>query len=204
MGHRPDPPPDVESGPNPGGPHRRGRRIGRCRDGAWHSSSRPSSRSCCRSRADRSRTSRSPCPVSCRRSVSGSSPSCRSSSIPVLIAVLTRSMSLAFLLTVLFFVADLALTGSAQFWQASPVPWVPAVTVTGSISRLLLGVRGSIPGLTGAAVGLPGRAARLVGPAGCRRDRTVPAHRHQRIGGAAWRSPRTHWSSSSWRSTSTS
>ena len=48
-------------------------------------------------------------------------------------------MSLAFLLTVLFFVADLALTGSAQFWLESPVPWVPAVTVTGSISRLLLG-----------------------------------------------------------------
>ena len=60
-------------------------------------------------------------------------------SIPVLVAVLSRSMSLAFLLTVLFFVADLALTGSAQFWLASPVPWIPAVTVTGSISRLLLG-----------------------------------------------------------------
>ncbi len=59
--------------------------------------------------------------------------------IPILIAVLTRSMTLAFLLIVLFFVADLALTGSAQFWQASPLPWVPAVTVTGSISRLLLG-----------------------------------------------------------------
>jgi hypothetical protein len=59
--------------------------------------------------------------------------------IPVLIAVLARSMSFAFLLTVLFFVADLAVTGAAQFWQASPLPWVPTVTVTGSISRLLLG-----------------------------------------------------------------
>jgi ABC-type transport system involved in multi-copper enzyme maturation permease subunit len=60
-------------------------------------------------------------------------------SIPILIAVLARSMSFAFLLTLLFFVADLAVTGAAQFWQASPLPWVPTVTVTGSISRLLLG-----------------------------------------------------------------
>lgn len=57
--------------------------------------------------------------------------------IPILIAVLAGSMSLAFLLTLLFFVADIAVTGAGQFWQASPLPWVPAVTVTGSISRLL-------------------------------------------------------------------
>lgn len=60
-------------------------------------------------------------------------------SIPILIAVLARSMSFAFLLTLLFFVADLAVTGAAQFWQASPLPWVPTVTVTGAISRLMLG-----------------------------------------------------------------
>lgn len=57
--------------------------------------------------------------------------------IPFLVAVLARSIGIAFLLTLLFFVADLAVTGAAQFWQASPFPWVPAVTVTGSISRLL-------------------------------------------------------------------
>ena len=104
-------------------------------------------------------------------------------SIPILIAVLTRSMSLAFLLTVLFFVADLALTGSAQFWQASPLPWVPAVTRHRLDLATAPRVRGPIPGLAGAAVGVPGRAACLVGAAGRRRDRAVPPHRHQRIGG---------------------
>jgi hypothetical protein len=58
--------------------------------------------------------------------------------IPVLMAVLSRSIGFAFLLTLLFFVADLAVTG-APFWSTSPVPWLPAVTVSGSISRLLGG-----------------------------------------------------------------
>ena len=56
--------------------------------------------------------------------------------IPVLIAVLARSTSLSFLLVILFFVADLAVTG-APFWSGSPVPWIPALTVSGSIARLL-------------------------------------------------------------------
>ena len=51
-------------------------------------------------------------------------------------AVLARSTSLAFLLVVLFFAVDLAVT-AAPFWPASPIPWIPALTVSGSISRLL-------------------------------------------------------------------
>ena len=58
--------------------------------------------------------------------------------IPVLMAILARAIGAAFLLTLLFFVADLALTG-APFWPSSPVPWVPALTVSGSIGRLLGG-----------------------------------------------------------------
>ncbi len=56
--------------------------------------------------------------------------------IPALLAVLTRSMSLAFLLTVLLLAADLALA-STPFWTTSPIPWLPALTITGSINRLL-------------------------------------------------------------------
>ena len=79
MGHRPDPPPDVESGPHPGGPHRRGRRDGRCRDGAG---TRP------RGHHPVPAVGRGPTApglrgararISCRRSVCGSSPSCHSS-----------------------------------------------------------------------------------------------------------------------------
>lgn len=58
--------------------------------------------------------------------------------IPVLMAILARAIGAAFLLTLLFFVADLALTG-APFWPSSPVPWMPALTVSGSIARLLGG-----------------------------------------------------------------
>lgn len=58
--------------------------------------------------------------------------------IPVLMAILARAIAPAFLLTLLFFVADLAVTG-APFWPSSPVPWVPALTISGSISRLLGG-----------------------------------------------------------------
>jgi hypothetical protein len=56
--------------------------------------------------------------------------------VPVLMAVLARSTSLAFLFVVLFFAVDLAIT-AAPFWPASPMPWIPALTVSGSISRLL-------------------------------------------------------------------
>jgi len=58
--------------------------------------------------------------------------------VPVLMAVLARSIGFAFLLTVLFFVADVAITG-APIWASSPTPWIPAVTISGSISRLLGG-----------------------------------------------------------------
>jgi hypothetical protein len=58
--------------------------------------------------------------------------------IPVLMAVVARSIGAAFLLTLLFFVADLAITG-APIWVTSPAPWVPAVTVAGSVSRLIGG-----------------------------------------------------------------
>jgi ABC-type transport system involved in multi-copper enzyme maturation permease subunit len=56
--------------------------------------------------------------------------------VPVLMAVLARSTSLAFLFVVLFFAVDLGVT-AAPFWPASPAPWIPALTVSGSISRLL-------------------------------------------------------------------
>ena len=58
--------------------------------------------------------------------------------IPVLMAILARAIGAAFLLTLLFFVADLALTG-APFWPSSPTPWVPALTIAGSMTRLLGG-----------------------------------------------------------------
>ena len=56
--------------------------------------------------------------------------------IPALLAVLTRSISVAFLLTVLFIAADLALAAT-PFWTTSPVPWFPALTISGSIIRLI-------------------------------------------------------------------
>jgi hypothetical protein len=56
--------------------------------------------------------------------------------VPVLMAVVARSIGFAFLLVLLFFAADLAVTG-ASFWSTSSLPWVPAMTVSGSISRLL-------------------------------------------------------------------
>ena len=56
--------------------------------------------------------------------------------IPALLAVLTRSISVAFLLTVLFIAADLALA-STPFWSTTPVPWAPALTLSGSIIRLI-------------------------------------------------------------------
>ena len=58
--------------------------------------------------------------------------------IPVLAAILARAIGFAFLLTLLFFAADLAVTG-APFWSTSPTPWMPALTVSGSISRLFGG-----------------------------------------------------------------
>ena len=57
-------------------------------------------------------------------------------SIPVLISVISRSTGVGFLLTILVFVVDLAMTGT-PFWRDGPAPWVPALTISGSISRLL-------------------------------------------------------------------
>ena len=73
--------------------------------------------------------------------------------IPVLVAILARSTALAFLLTLLFFVADLAITG-APFWSLSPAPWMPALTVSGSISRLLGGSDVPLASLAPAAVSI--------------------------------------------------
>jgi ABC-type transport system involved in multi-copper enzyme maturation permease subunit len=56
--------------------------------------------------------------------------------IPALLSILARSTGLAFLLTLLFFGADVAFTG-APFWHGTAAAWIPAVTVSGSISRLL-------------------------------------------------------------------
>lgn len=58
--------------------------------------------------------------------------------IPALMAVLGRSTGLGFILTLLVLVGDLAVTG-APIWPSSPIPWLPAVTLTGSIGRLLGG-----------------------------------------------------------------
>jgi hypothetical protein len=58
--------------------------------------------------------------------------------IPAFMAVVARSIGTAFLLTLLLFVADVAVTG-APFWSTSPVPWVPAITLSGSVSRLIGG-----------------------------------------------------------------
>ena len=59
-------------------------------------------------------------------------------SIPALMAVLGRSTAAAFILTLLFVVADLAITG-LPVWMDSPAPWVRVLTVSGSITRLLGG-----------------------------------------------------------------
>ena len=56
--------------------------------------------------------------------------------VPVLMAVLARSTTFAFLFVVLFFAGDLAVT-AAPFWSTSPMPWIPALTVSGSILRLI-------------------------------------------------------------------
>jgi ABC-2 family transporter protein len=58
--------------------------------------------------------------------------------IPAFMAVLARSTGAAFLLTVLLFFADVAITG-APVWVGTPASWVPAVTVTGATTRLLAG-----------------------------------------------------------------
>lgn len=58
--------------------------------------------------------------------------------VPALASVIARGTGLALLLTILFFVADLAVAG-APFWAGSPLSWFPAVTFTGASSRLLGG-----------------------------------------------------------------
>jgi hypothetical protein len=74
-------------------------------------------------------------------------------SIPVLVSVVTRSTSLGFLITILVLVVDLAITG-VPFWRDSAMEWVPAVTITGSIARLLGGEAtplASVPGVVSLA-----------------------------------------------------
>ena len=63
--------------------------------------------------------------------------------IPVLMAVLTGSTGLGFLLTLLLIIGDAAITG-APLWAASPAPWVPALTLTGSITRVVGGPESSL------------------------------------------------------------
>jgi hypothetical protein len=58
--------------------------------------------------------------------------------IPVLLSVLARSTGVAFLLTLLLFVFDLAAAG-APIWAGSGVPWVPALTISGSVGRIIGG-----------------------------------------------------------------
>jgi hypothetical protein len=83
--------------------------------------------------------------------------------IPVLMAILARSIGFAFLLTLLFFVADLALTG-APFWSTSPLPWIPALTASGSISRLVGPPDAPLASLVPAGVSLGAVAAWAVLP----------------------------------------
>ena len=73
--------------------------------------------------------------------------------VPALMSVLARSISLSFLLVVLFFVLDLAVTGF-PVWAASPTPWLPALTVSGSISRLLGATLGPGPEIVPAGVSM--------------------------------------------------
>jgi hypothetical protein len=58
--------------------------------------------------------------------------------VPAFIAVLARSIGTSFLLLLLFFVVDIGVTGM-PLWPTSPTPWVPVLTVSGAISRLLGG-----------------------------------------------------------------
>ncbi len=71
--------------------------------------------------------------------------------IPVLMAVLARAIGLAFLLTLLFFVIDAAVTG-APLWSNDAVSWVRVVTITGSITRLLGGPESPLDALAPAWV----------------------------------------------------
>ena len=71
--------------------------------------------------------------------------------VPILMAVLARASGLAFLLTLLVFVADVAITGM-PIWSSSPVPWLPALTITGSVGRLLGGEQSALASLVPAGV----------------------------------------------------
>jgi hypothetical protein len=73
--------------------------------------------------------------------------------VPVLLAVVARSIGLAFLLTLLLFVADAAVTG-APIWTNSGVSWVPAVTITGSVGRMLGGEGSPLTDVVPVAVSL--------------------------------------------------
>lgn len=71
--------------------------------------------------------------------------------IPVLMAILSRSTGLAFVLTLLFFFADLMVT-ALPLWRDSLLGWLPSMTVTGSISRVMGAGDPSMPGLVPAWV----------------------------------------------------
>ena len=84
--------------------------------------------------------------------------------IPALMAVLGRSTGFAFVLTVLFFVLDLAVTG-APIWPTSPATWLPAVTVSGSTARLLGGEGSTLASLAPSWVSVLALAAWAIVPA---------------------------------------
>ena len=71
--------------------------------------------------------------------------------IPVWMAILSRSTGLAFVLTLLFFFADLMVSG-LPLWRDSLLGWLPSMTVTGSISRVMGAGDPSMPGLVPAWV----------------------------------------------------
>ena len=71
--------------------------------------------------------------------------------IPILMAVLSRAIGLAFLLTLLFFVVDAAVSG-APVWSNDTLSWVRVVTVTGSISRLIGGPDSPLAAIAPASV----------------------------------------------------
>ncbi len=71
--------------------------------------------------------------------------------IPILMSVLARAIGLAFLLTLLFFVLDLAVTG-APVWSNATLEWIKVVTVSGSITRLVGGPESPLAAIAPAGV----------------------------------------------------
>jgi hypothetical protein len=85
-------------------------------------------------------------------------------SIPAFMAVLGRSTAVAFILTLLFVVADLGITGLPA-WQDSPVPWLRVVTVSGSMTRLLGGEDATLAAIAPAFVSVVALACWAIIPA---------------------------------------